>query len=344
MCNLINLLSTNISKNILSFLFFISLCFNSIHANASTSNEKPILTVYTYSSFVSEWGPANKIKSQFETICHCEVKFVALSDGVVLLNRLKLEGNKTEADVILGLDNNLIASAKQSQLVQPYHFTPSSLNIDWHDDYFIPYDHSYFAFIYDRNQVKNPPHSMAELLEPNNSWQIVYQDPRTSTPGLGLLLWMKKIYGDNVDSAWALLNKKTLTVTKGWSESYKMMLKNQVDFVLSYSTSPAVHLMNNEDHYEAARFDEGHYQQIEVAAITKNSQQVELANDFLQFLLTPEIQIIIATTNIMYPVIDVTLPDAFSSLIEVKPLMFSAEEVDQNRQQWIRSWQNVISQ
>ena len=46
---------------------------------------------------------------------------------------------------------------------------------------------------------------MDELINETDA-RIVIQDPRTSTPGLGLLAWMKSIYGKN--AAKVYLNKK----------------------------------------------------------------------------------------------------------------------------------------
>lgn len=53
---------------------------------------KPVLTVYTYDSFAADWGPGPVVKKAFEADCHCELKLVALEDGVSLLNRLRMEG------------------------------------------------------------------------------------------------------------------------------------------------------------------------------------------------------------------------------------------------------------
>lgn len=36
---------------------------------------------------------------------------------------------------------------------------------------------------------------------------------------------------------------KTVTVTKGWSEAYGLFLKGESDLVLSYTTSPAYHII-----------------------------------------------------------------------------------------------------
>ncbi len=78
---------------------------------------KPVLTVYTYDSFSADWGPGPAVKKKaFEAECGCELKFVALEDGVSLLNRLRMEGKNSKADVVLGLDNNLLEAAAQSKL------------------------------------------------------------------------------------------------------------------------------------------------------------------------------------------------------------------------------------
>ena len=70
------------------------------------------LTVYTYDSFAAEWGPGPKVERAFEAKCNCDLKFVALDDGVSILNRLRLEGTNTKADIVLGLDKNLMPEAK----------------------------------------------------------------------------------------------------------------------------------------------------------------------------------------------------------------------------------------
>ena len=77
----------------------------------STARAEEALTVYTYESFTAEWGPGPQVEKNFETICGCDLKFVSVADGVALLNRIRLEGVETQADVVLGLDTNLTAEA-----------------------------------------------------------------------------------------------------------------------------------------------------------------------------------------------------------------------------------------
>ncbi|OCG23225.1 thiamine ABC transporter substrate binding subunit [Gilliamella sp. HK2] len=313
---------------------------------ANATNIKPTLIVYSYNSFISEWGPGRAIEKGFEAQCGCEVEIVTLGDGVSILNRMRLEGDKTNADVVLGLDNNLLEQAKQANIVIPHQINkPDNLNTNWWDDDFVPYDFGYFAFIYNQQKISNPPRSMHELVDNKANWKIIYQDPRTSTPGLGLLFWIKNIYGDDASSAWQKIAKNTVTVTKGWSEAYGLFLKGEADFVLSYSTSPVAHIMNDNDHrYAAAIFDEGHYRQVEVAGITKYSQQPELARAFLQYLLTPDVQRQFAEKNTMYPIINTSLPEAFKQVKPInKALEFDAKQVEHNQKTWVREWQSAIS-
>lgn len=331
------------------FFQFIAISALSISASAfaQAAQAKPTLTVYTYDSFASEWGPGPVIKKAFEAECGCELKLVALEDGVSLLNRIRMEGKKTPADIVLGLDNNLIQAAQQTGLFTPSHIDSAKLKLPlaWNNTTFIPYDYGYFAFIYNKNTLPNPPTSMAELINNAQNWKIIYQDPRTSTPGLGFLLWMQELYGDKTAQAWQKVAKKTLTVTKGWSEAYGLFLKGEGDMVLSYTTSPGYHIMSEKkDNYAAAIFSEGHYLQIEVAAQLASSKQPELAQKFMQFMVSPAFQQAIPTTQWMYPVIDIPLPAVFKQLpVPAKSLQFNADEVAKHRTQWIRTWQTAVS-
>lgn len=305
------------------------------------------LTVYTYDSFAADWGPGPTIEAAFEAQCGCDLKLVALDDGVSILNRLRLEGKNAKADVVLGLDNNLMAEAKATGLLAQHQVKTDSVTLPggWNDTTFVPYDFGYFAFVYNKEKVANPPKSLKELVEQREDLKVIYQDPRTSTPGQGLLLWMKSIYGDEAPQAWKQLAKKTVTVTKGWSEAYSMFLKGESDLVLSYTTSPAYHLIaEKDDRFAAANFAEGHYTQVEVAAKVKNTQNNKLADEFLTFILSDKFQSAMPTGNWMYPVTDVTLPEGFDSLtVPSKALSFDSQAISQQRKSWIREWQHALT-
>ncbi|WP_413735273.1 thiamine ABC transporter substrate binding subunit [Sodalis sp. RH21] len=313
---------------------------------AAPALAKPVLTVYTYDSFASEWGPGPAIKTAFEKECGCELKFVVQEDGVALLNRLRIEGKNSGADVVLGLDNNLLKAAADTKLFAPHNVDTAKLTLPdgWQDATFLPYDYGYFAFVYDKNKLKNPPKSLHELIDGPAALKILYEDPRTSTPGLGLLLWVQKVYGDDAPQAWQKLAKKTVTVPKGWSEAYGLFLKGEADMVLSYTTSPAYHIVEEKkDNYAAAAFSEGHYLQVEVAGQLAASKNPELAQQFMRFIVTPAFQQTIPTGNWMYPVINTPLPAGFDRLPS-KTLAFPPDQVAAKRGDWVQSWLRAVSQ
>lgn len=305
------------------------------------------LTVYTYSSFVSDWGPGPVAEELFEAQCDCDVAFVAVDDGVALLSRLRLEGANSPADVVLGLDLNLVAEAAADGMVVPHGLTlpPLDLPIDWDDENFVPFDWGYFAFVYDTEAVDEAPASLRDLIE-NSDVEILIQDPRTSTPGLGLLLWVRQVYGEAAPAAWTQLRPRIVAVTSGWSEAYGMFLEGEAPMVLSYTTSPSYHrIAEGDDRYAAATFEEGHYMQVEVAGITQTSDSPELAAEFLAFLLSPEFQAAIPTTNWMYPARFPAggLPEGFTPPPEGRALLYPSETVRDNRQAWIDEWLTAMS-
>ncbi len=309
--------------------------------------ETPVLTVYTYDSFVSDWGPGPAVEAAFEETCGCDLQFVGAGDGAALLARIRLEGARTAADVVLGLDTNLTAAAEKTGLFAAHGFTDLSLDlpVEWDDPVFLPFDWGYFAFVHDREHLPDPPSNFRELGESDVS--ILIQDPRSSTPGLGLLLWIKAAYGDAAPEIWTGLQDNIVTVTKGWSEAYGLFLEGEADMVLSYTTSPAYHLIaENDPSKSAAAFGEGHYLQVEVAGILASSDQPELARKFLDFMLSEQFQSVIPTTNWMYPAVlpGEGLPDGFDTLITPdKALLYPAEEAEAARETALAEWLGVLS-
>ena len=316
----------------------------SILSATSVLGETPTLTIYTYDSFVSEWGPGPAVEAAFEEICGCDLRFVAAGDGASLLARLKLEGSRTDADIVLGLDTNLMAAAKETGLFAPHSVTADySLPIAWTDQMFVPFDWGYFAFVH--NTADAAPANF-EALGASDA-RIVIQDPRSSTPGLGLLMWVKAAYGDRAPEIWAGLSDNILTVTKGWSEAYGLFLDGEADMVLSYTTSPAYHIIAESDTTKAAAaFDEGHYLQVEVAGKVAGSDQPELADQFLAFMVSDAFQSVIPTTNWMYPAVtpEGGLPDGFDALIQpAKSLLISPEEAAAARDEALGEWLTALS-
>ena len=324
--------------------------FSALALSSAIAAPQGKLTIYTYESFTAEWGPGPKVEAAFEEQCACDLEFVSVADGVALLNRLKLEGKDTKAEIVLGLDTNLTADAKASGLFAPHGMDLAGVSVPggYTDDTFVPFDYAHFAVIYDSEKVKTPPKSLAELVDGDPAQKIVIEDPRTSTPGLGLVLWMKQVYGDKAGEAWGKLKPKILTVTPGWSEAYGLFTKGEAEMVLSYTTSPAYHrIAESSDRYKAADFAEGHYLQIEVAAKTVKGADNPLSGKFLAFMVSPAFADVIPETNWMFPATKTTAPlnPVFEELVKpAKTLIYSSEEVAKNRAAWIAEWQAALGQ
>ena len=245
----------------------------------------------------------------------------------------------------MGLDTSLIAAAKETGLfAETVVEADYALPIEWNDPVFAAYDWGYFAFVH--NKDLTPPANFKALGE--SDLKIVIQDPRSSTPGLGLLMWVKAAYGDEAPAIWEAMADNVVTVTKGWSEAYGLFLEGEADMVLSYTTSPAYHLIAEEDDGKAAAaFDEGHYMQIEVVGKLAGSDQPELADKFLNFMVSDAAQTILPTTNWMYPAVTPSagLPAGFETLtVPEKALLIPSEEVPAIRDEALAEWLKALSQ
>ena len=326
--------------------FSVLLAAGLLTTTAASAQDKPTLTVMTYDSFVAEWGPGPAIETAFEETCGCDLKFVAAGDGAALLARVRLEGARSDADVVLGLDTNLTAAAAETGLFAPHGIDAPelSLPVAWDDPLFLPYDWGYFAFVHEESLAEVPT-DFRSLAASDTS--VIIQDPRSSTPGLGLLYWVKAAYGDDAPAIWEALADNIVTVTPGWSEAYGLFLEGEADMVLSYTTSPAYHLIAEDDPSKAAAaFDEGHYLQIEVAGKLASTDQPELADAFLSFMLSDAFQSVIPTTNWMYPALtpESGLPDGFETLIvPEKALLFAPEDAAAVRDAALDEWLRALS-
>jgi len=317
-------------------------------ATPMAAQDKPVLNIYTYDSFVSDWGPGPAVEAAFEATCDCDLQFTSAGDGAALLARLLLEGGDTEADIVLGLDTNLTAAAADSGIFMDHALgsIDFDLPVEWDDPVFVPYDWGYFAMVYDKAKTVSVPADFEALAA--SDLKIVIQDPRSSTPGLGLLLWVKAAYGDRAAEIWSALADNIVTVTPGWSEAYGLFLEGEADMVLSYTTSPAYHLIAESDDTKAAAvFSEGHYLQIEVAARVASSDQGDLADRFLAFMVSPDFQKVIPETNWIYPAVTPPggLPSGFETLIAPETvLFFPAGEAQKARDEALAEWLSALSQ
>ena len=121
-----------LSYLLLSFLFIPNLVF------AEETKTLPTLVIYSNASFARDWmNIGHPIKRAFEFQCNCKVEFVTLT-GNTMLSRLLLEGSSSKADIVVGLDMNLIDKAEESGLFAPHNISVKNLSIpmQWTNKYF----------------------------------------------------------------------------------------------------------------------------------------------------------------------------------------------------------------
>ena len=307
--------------------------------------DAPVLTVYAPDYFASEWGPGPSIEAAFEKECNCDLQF---KTGDVL-SRIILEGARSEADVVIGLNTDVTKKARETGLFAAHGQDNSQLTLPltWTDQVFLPFNYGHTAFVYNAEKLREAPQSFDALVHSNDELKVIIQDPRSSISGLALVLWVKAVFGEEAENVWEKLAPKILTVTKGWSEAYGLFTEGEADMVLSYTTSPAYHIVAEGDlTKKAAIFPEGHYLMVELAAKLKGTDNPELADAFLAFIMTDTFQNLIPEGNwSLSAAFEVSeWPQAFQELpLPEKVLFYSEEEAATLRGVAIEEWRRALS-
>ena len=307
----------------------------------SLSAESKELVIYAYDSFVAEWGPGPKVIPLFEQAYNCKVTLVSKGDAGQVLSAAVLEKAAPKADVLVGLDNNLVRKAIKADVLLA--FSPKNLSLlapglDFDPTHhLIPFDFGYFCVIWDSQKLANPPKTLADLTKPEYAKKLILMDPRTSTPGLGFLATVVAAKGEQWPEFWRALKPSILTITSGWDAGYGMFTQGEAPLVISYTTSPAYHVENDKtERYKALMFPEGLVMQVEAAGIVKGAKHADLAKAFIEFMLTPKFQNELPLTQWMYPVNpNVKLPASYSAAPKpVKVLKANLALLDKALAQW----------
>lgn len=316
---------------IFTFFFFLSLIVATGSLAAKGSGDAAAaskeITVYAYDSFTAEWGPGPELVKRFSAKNGYKVNLVSCGDAGQVLSRAVLEKKDPRADVLVGLDNNLIDAARKAGILTAYkpalaESVPADLKIaeDW---LLTPYDWGQFALIFDTESGIEPPKTLAELADPRFAKKIILMDPRTSTPGTGFLAWTMAVFGKDWPRFWAALKPNVLTVAPGWDAGYSLFTSGEAPLVISYTTSPAYHLeFEGTERFKALIFPEGHVSQIEGLGLAKGAKNPEGAKAFIDFMLTAEGQEVLPLTQFMYPVSPSTaLPDSYRAAPKAAKLL-----------------------
>lgn len=336
------------------FIFFMAVVFLALFLavlnrteQGLTSTSLPNLRVFGYASFTGRWGPGPLLKEQFEKTCKCTVEFIEGSDSGIILQRLKIEGESLGADLVIGLDQFDLSKATTDQAwrklslgdLNVYDAVKPALS----SSYFVPYDWGALSFVARKQGLATLPASLDDLLKSEYSKKIALQDPRTSSPGMQFLYWVLQSKGEEEGFKFIQsLMSQAHSFSPSWSTAYGLFTNKQAELVYSYVTSPLYHKIEEKsDDYIALTFNEPLPVQFEFVGIPEFCRHCELAEQFINMMLSPEGQKVIMEKNYMFPVMKGVLEDTpFAPLMNVKTLkqfeIPTRMEVERLLERWTR--------
>lgn len=317
------------------------------------------LTVLTHNSFtVSE-----EVIAAFTEETGIEVEFVQGGDAGETVNRAILTKSNPLADVLYGVDNNLIARAAAENIFEPYESSrlgavPSDYLFA--DNLVTPIDVGYVNFNYDKAYFADTnlavPENISQLTEEPYRGLTVVQNPASSSPGLAFMLATIAKFGAGWLDYWAALRDNDVQITDGWEGAYYTSFTQyggDRPIVLSYATSPAAEVVFAEELDDAPTgnlFCEACvYRQVEAAGILAGTDNVEAAQRFIDFMLSTQFQEDIPLNMYVYPVVDdATLPGVFEQYAQTPTpeqiALLPPEEVEANLSDWLDAWTQVVQQ
>ena len=322
----------------INFIFMVALAALNFFSCAKNDERSKEVVVYTYDSFAGEWGAAPAIKEKFEKSSGLTLTFVDCGDAVQAYTKALGEKENPNADVVLGLDNNMLHKIRKDNFFEIYkpngaENLNASLQEELGGDWLLtPYDYSYFAMIYDSESGIKKPASLEDLTSSEYKKKIILMNPETSSPGLGFLSWTVSVFGDGQEllDYWAALKENILTMTSGWSEGWGMFESGEAPLVISYTTSPAYNVEYEKNYRDQALiFDQGHIQQVEALGLAKNAPNKKGGKAFIDFMISQDAQEELLFTQWMYPAnSNVELPDSYR---EAAPLAKTTLKTDSEK-------------
>ena len=335
---------------------FYFLLFTLLLASCAPTPAGPqTITVMTHDSFaISE----DVIKA-FEADNNAKVSFIQSGDAGSMLNQAVLTKDAPIADVIFGVDNTFLFRALDADVFEAYpspalndiadefKLDPSNraLPVDY-GDVCINYEKAYFT----ENNLA-VPQSFDDLAKPEYKGLLVVENPATSSPGLAFLLATRAHFGDGYLDYWKNLKDNGVVVVDGWETAYYTNFsassgKGPQPMVVSYASSPAAEVF-----FASTPLTESPtasivalgmcFRQIEFVGILKNGQNNDLAQKFVDFMLSQKFQEDMPLNMFVYPVNKNTqLPEVFTNFAQVaeSPVALSYSEIASNRDAWIEAW------
>ncbi len=324
------------------------------------SGEARTLTVLTHDSFAL----SDAVLQQFEQANNVKVQFIKQGDAGQALARAILTKDNPEADAIFGVDNTLMSRALEADLLEPYQpiglaSIPKEFQLDStqrlmpidYGDVCLNYDKAYFE-----QKKLQPPQTLADLTKPEYKDLLVIENPAGSSPGLAFMLATVSAFGeDRWLGFWTDLKKNGVKVVEDWNTAYYTEFsgssgKGPRPIVVSYASSPPAEVVFANPPIDQAptvaiTAPKTCFRQIEFAGILKETKNRDLAEKWIDFMLSLPYQEDLPLNQFVYPVNpQAKLPEAFTkwSTVAQEPANLSPDAIAKNRDRWIEEWTNEV--
>ncbi|RLD90205.1 MAG: thiamine ABC transporter substrate-binding protein, partial [Bacteroidetes bacterium] len=198
------------------------------------------------------------------------------------------------------------------------------------------------------------PDSLEDLIDPDYEDLLTVQNPATSSPGLAFLMTTIGYYGeDGYLEYWEKLVANGVNIVNDWETAYYNAFSQAGGtdpIVVSYGSSPPFEVMFAEEPLEdaptAAVTSPGTcFRQIEFVGILNGTPNRELAEKWIDYMLSPEFQEDIPLNMYVFPVNDnAVLEETFQKYLEVPEVTadISPDLIAANREKWINDWTEAV--
>jgi len=305
---------------------------------------------------------SEEVVAEFEKTHNAEVTFLASGDTGTALNKAILSKGNPLADVFYGVDNTFLSRALQEDIFESYDSAlltdiPGEFKLD-PENRALPVDYGDVCLNYDKGffETNNlePPQRLEDLTKPEYKSLVVLQNPATSSPGLAFMLATIAHFGeDGYLDYWEQLVDNDLLVVNDWETAYYNEFSwsgGTRPVVLSYSSSPVAEVIFAseplEDTPTAAMTDEEScFRQIEFVGILKGTKNRDLADEWIDFMLSTTFQEDLPLQMFVYPVNnEAKLDETFSrfTVVPEDPATLNPDQIAENRERWIRDWTSSV--
>ncbi|WP_137286490.1 thiamine ABC transporter substrate-binding protein [Halorussus salinisoli] len=334
-------------------------------AAAETTTEESLsgtLKVATYSSFVDapSSSPGPWVKEEFEKR-HPDVtvEWQTPENELNYYIQRASQGVDIDTDVYVGLNvDHLIRIDEKLGETQLFTRTADELSNYGHvedglkfdpESRAIPYDTGYISLVYDENEIEQAPETFDDLLADRYAGDLIVQNAKTAATGRAFLLWT--IYNRGEDQYldyWKKLKNNDVKILGSWSDAYTAYENGEAPMVVSYSTDQVYANRQDKDmsKHQVGFLDGQGYANPEGMAKFANTDVPELAEAFMDFLLSKQAQQKIAQLNVQFPATDwAPLSEEFEKYAKIpeNPVTFTYEELQGNVDSWVDSWAREIA-